>query len=81
LDQLGPDDGAADQPYRSIGVEPMPGAVFDLATAGPGDAATVPAAVPSPGNWRSAQGERQTRLNLTRDRRRPRENYGKAFLE
>ncbi|WP_204008063.1 hypothetical protein [Virgisporangium aurantiacum] len=31
-------------PYRSIGVEPMLGAVFDLATAGPGDAATVPAA-------------------------------------
>ncbi|HEY3630496.1 MAG TPA: hypothetical protein VGL21_06330 [Jatrophihabitantaceae bacterium] len=32
-----------EQPYRSIGVEPMLGAVFDLATAGPGDAATVPA--------------------------------------
>lgn len=30
-------------PYRSIGVEPMLGAVFDLAEAGPGDAATVPA--------------------------------------
>ncbi|WP_406516067.1 hypothetical protein OH809_36300 [Streptomyces sp. NBC_00873] len=32
-------DGA---PYRSIGVEPMLGAVFDLAEAGPDDAATVP---------------------------------------
>ena len=30
-------------PYRSTGVEPMLGSVFDLATAGPGDAATVPA--------------------------------------
>jgi hypothetical protein len=30
-------------PYRSIGVEPMLGAVFDLAEAGPGDAVTVPA--------------------------------------
>ena len=30
-------------PYRSIGVEPMLGRVFDLAEAGPGDAATVPA--------------------------------------
>lgn len=30
-------------PYRSIGVEPMLGQVFDLADAGPGDAATVPA--------------------------------------
>ena len=30
--------------YRSIGVEPMLGAVFDLAMAGPGDAAVVPAA-------------------------------------
>ncbi|MEE1805265.1 hypothetical protein [Streptomyces sp. BE133] len=30
-------------PYRSIGVEPMLGAVFDLAEAGPDDAATVPA--------------------------------------
>lgn len=29
-------------PYRSIGVEPMLGRVFDLAAAGPGDAATVP---------------------------------------
>lgn len=29
-------------PYRSIGVEPMLGAVFDLAEAGPGDAAVVP---------------------------------------
>ena len=32
----------AGQPYRSVGVEPMLGAVFDLATAGPDDAATVP---------------------------------------
>lgn len=30
-------------PYRSIGVEPMLGAVFDLAEAEPGDAVTVPA--------------------------------------
>jgi hypothetical protein len=30
-------------PYRSIGVEPMLGRVFDLAEAGPGDAAEVPA--------------------------------------
>ncbi len=29
------------EPYRSIGVEPMLGRVFDLATAGPGDAVTV----------------------------------------
>jgi hypothetical protein len=29
-------------PYRSIGVEPMLGTVFDLAEAGPGDAAVVP---------------------------------------
>jgi hypothetical protein len=32
----------ADSPYRSIGVEPMLGRVFDLALAGPGDAAVVP---------------------------------------
>nr|WP_223297230.1 hypothetical protein [Catenulispora acidiphila] len=31
----------ARHPYRSIGVEPMLGAVFDLAEAGPGDAAVV----------------------------------------
>lgn len=31
------------EPYRSIGVEPMLGRVFDLAEAAPGDAATVPA--------------------------------------
>lgn len=31
-----------DAPYRSIGVEPMLGTVFDLADAGPGDAAVVP---------------------------------------
>ncbi|GAB3949803.1 hypothetical protein GCM10029976_083410 [Kribbella albertanoniae] len=29
-------------PYRSLGVEPMLGRVFDLAEAGPGDAAVVP---------------------------------------
>ncbi|SNS70629.1 hypothetical protein SAMN05421812_101491 [Asanoa hainanensis] len=29
-------------PYRSVGVEPMLGTVFDLAEAGPGDAAVVP---------------------------------------
>ncbi|WP_308011621.1 hypothetical protein [Streptomyces plumbidurans] len=34
-----PDTG----PYRSTGVEPMLGRVFDLAEAGPGDAAEVPA--------------------------------------
>jgi hypothetical protein len=33
----------ADDPYRSIGVEPMLGRVFDLAEAGPDDAAVVPA--------------------------------------
>jgi hypothetical protein len=32
-----------ERPYRSIGVEPMLGAVFDLAEAGPADAAVVPA--------------------------------------
>ncbi|MFJ6567843.1 hypothetical protein ACIQNU_10495 [Streptomyces sp. NPDC091292] len=32
----------ADGPYRSTGVEPMLGRVFDLADAGPGDAAVVP---------------------------------------
>ncbi|GIG62903.1 hypothetical protein Lfu02_72750 [Longispora fulva] len=32
-----------EQPYRSIGVEPMLGGVFDLAEAGPDEAATVPA--------------------------------------
>lgn len=31
-----------ERPYRSIGVEPMLGTVFDLADAGPDDAATVP---------------------------------------
>lgn len=31
-----------DAPYRSLGVEPMVGRVFDLAEAGPGDAAVVP---------------------------------------
>ncbi|WP_410810083.1 hypothetical protein [Micromonospora sp. 067-2] len=34
----------AASPYRSIGVEPMLGAAFDLADAGPADAAVVPAA-------------------------------------
>jgi hypothetical protein len=29
-------------PYRSIGIEPMVGRVFNLANAGPGDAAVVP---------------------------------------
>ncbi|TWD74864.1 hypothetical protein FB561_6299 [Kribbella amoyensis] len=33
----------ADAPYRSLGVEPMLGRVFDLAEAGPDDAAVVPA--------------------------------------
>ena len=33
----------AAEPYRSIGVEPMLGKVFDLAEAGDGDAAVVPA--------------------------------------
>jgi hypothetical protein len=32
----------AGRPYRSIGVEPMLGRVFDVATAGAGDAAVVP---------------------------------------
>jgi hypothetical protein len=32
-----------DHPYRSIGVEPMLGSVFDIADAAPDDAATVPA--------------------------------------
>ncbi|MFI1393621.1 hypothetical protein [Streptomyces sp. NPDC020681] len=32
-----------EDPYRSIGVEPMLGRVFDLAAAGPADAARVPA--------------------------------------
>jgi hypothetical protein len=32
----------ADAPYRSLGVEPMLGRVFDLAEAGAGDAAVVP---------------------------------------
>ncbi|MGI5525244.1 hypothetical protein ACQEUX_30485 [Micromonospora sp. CA-259024] len=34
----------ADTPYRSIGVEPMLGTAFDLADAGPADAAVVPPA-------------------------------------
>jgi len=33
----------ADSPYRSLGVEPMLGRVFDLSEAGPDDAAVVPA--------------------------------------
>jgi hypothetical protein len=44
----------ADRPYRSTGVEPMLGRVFDLAEAGPGDAAAVPTA-----------GEVRWRLTLT----------------
>lgn len=44
-------------PYRSIGVEPMLGRVFDLAGAGPDDAVTVP-----------ASGEIEWRLRLTGDR-------------
>ncbi|MEU3794021.1 hypothetical protein [Streptomyces fructofermentans] len=46
----------AARPYRSTGVEPMLGRVFDLAEAGPGDAARVPAA-----------GEVRWRLTLTTD--------------
>ncbi|MBM0230747.1 hypothetical protein JNW91_01940 [Micromonospora sp. STR1_7] len=34
----------ADGPYRSVGVEPMLGSAFDLADAGPADAAVVPPA-------------------------------------
>ncbi|MBK3574471.1 hypothetical protein JHN63_11720 [Streptomyces sp. MBT65] len=44
----------APHPYRSTGVEPMLGRVFDLAEAGPGDAARVP-----------ASGETRWRLTLT----------------
>jgi hypothetical protein len=44
----------AGRPYRSVGVEPMLGRVFDLADAGPGDAAVVP-----------ASGELRWRLTLT----------------
>jgi hypothetical protein len=44
----------AGRPYRSVGVEPMLGRVFDLAEAGEGDAATVP-----------ASGEVRWRLTLT----------------
>lgn len=44
----------ADRPYRSTGVEPMLGRVFDLADAGPDDAARVP-----------ASGEVRWRLTLT----------------
>ncbi|MCG5440019.1 hypothetical protein [Micromonospora foliorum] len=33
----------ANRPYRSVGIEPMLGAAFDLADAGPDDAAVVPA--------------------------------------
>lgn len=45
-------------PYRSIGVEPMLGAAFDLAEAGRGDAATVP-----------ASGQVSWRLTITAHRR------------
>ncbi|WP_437040038.1 hypothetical protein [Streptomyces sp. enrichment culture] len=44
----------AEAPYRSTGVEPMLGRVFDLADAGPADAARVP-----------ASGEVRWRLSLT----------------
>ncbi|MFD9324484.1 hypothetical protein [Streptomyces sp. NPDC060065] len=44
----------AERPYRSTGVEPMLGRVFDLSEAGPGDAARVP-----------ASGEVRWRLTLT----------------
>jgi hypothetical protein len=44
-------------PYRSIGVEPMLGRVFDLAAAGEGDAACVP-----------ASGEVRWRLTVSADR-------------
>ncbi|PSM40196.1 hypothetical protein C6Y14_26055 [Streptomyces dioscori] len=44
----------AGRPYRSTGVEPMLGRVFDLAEANPGDAARVP-----------ASGEARWRLTLT----------------
>ncbi|MFE2724466.1 hypothetical protein [Kitasatospora sp. NPDC059327] len=47
----------ATDPYRSIGVEPVLGAVFDLAEAGEGDAALVPAA-----------GELRWELTITADR-------------
>jgi len=50
----------AERPYRSTGVEPMLGRVFDLAEAGPGDAACVP-----------ASGEVRWRLTLTADCRCP----------
>jgi hypothetical protein len=49
-------DGA---PYRSIGVEPMLGAVFDLAEAGPGDAAVVP--VSGELTWRLVLAAERTR--------------------
>lgn len=48
-----------DAPYRSIGVEPMLGRVFDLAAAGEGDAACVP-----------ASGEVRWRLTITATGRR-----------
>ncbi|MFD4605196.1 hypothetical protein ACFWPQ_45160 [Streptomyces sp. NPDC058464] len=50
----------AGRPYRSTGVEPMLGRVFDLADAGPDDAARVPAA-----------GEVRWRLTVTADCRCP----------
>ena len=34
--------GRRDGPYRSVGIEPMLGAAFDLADAGPSDTAVVP---------------------------------------
>ncbi|MFJ8494464.1 hypothetical protein ACIRBZ_39905 [Streptomyces sp. NPDC094038] len=50
----------AGRPYRSTGVEPMLGRVFDLADAGPYDAARVP-----------ASGEVRWRLTVTADCRCP----------
>ncbi|MER6079333.1 hypothetical protein [Streptomyces sp. NPDC001833] len=50
----------AGRPYRSTGVEPMLGRVFDLADAGPDDAARVP-----------ASGEVRWRLTVTADCRCP----------
>ncbi|MFF7475837.1 hypothetical protein [Streptomyces sp. NPDC008092] len=50
----------AGRPYRSTGVEPMLGRVFDLADAGPDDAARVP-----------ASGEVRWRLTATADCRCP----------
>jgi hypothetical protein len=45
-------------PYRSVGVEPMLGAVFDVAEAGPGDAAVVP--VSGELSWRLSMAAERT---------------------